>query len=430
MGGGQGGILEGKNSTALDHADLERMHRRLRRSGIPSRILRPDSRRRGYAAQYRVKVSGLAAASVSRLMTGGSLPAWESGGESRDGLEENLRSRLEKAAVRTLYTLGSDSGEVVITVLPGRRYAVDDVKPRTSAESGARAAQAGGRPPLISVLLPGSGESTAVPQDPSGEARADILMGMDPEFVLVNRQGLVIEASRYLDRFGSAGCDPVRTGEEVAYPLAELRPEPRSDPDGLLKELRRTLLLAGEKITDRSLAWKAGALPVKGLPLGGHLHFSGVPLSLEVLQCLDNYLALPMMLLEDPAGRARRPRYGWLGDFRRQSYGGFEYRTLPSFLVSPFVAKTALYLAYIIVRSTGSLRARPLNGEHAHRAYYEGRSDELRRYVPELHRDLRRLQVSAPYLPVIDKAFGLMAEGRFWDENRDIRPLWNVASVP
>lgn len=40
-------------------------------------------------------------------------------------------------------------------------------------------------------------------------------------------------------------------------------------------------------------------MPQPGFPLGGHLHFSGVALNGALLRALDNYLALPLALLED-----------------------------------------------------------------------------------------------------------------------------------
>ena len=66
---------------------------------------------------------------------------------------------------------------------------------------------------------------------------------------------------------------------------------------------------------------------------------SRIWLTSRLLRVLDNYLALPFILIEDQNTKLRRPRYGFLGDFRRKTHGGFEYRTLPSWIVSPRITK-------------------------------------------------------------------------------------------
>lgn len=388
---------------------LETMNARLKRSGIPSRILRKQIDDTGrYTARYRVKVRGLSSAAVMQSMRGGGKI-----GLVQDGVEDGLRKRMEKAAIRALYTLGIDSGEVEIAALPGRRYAVEE----------------------IIIDKKGSHEAIRAEQQQNDlqqfkMEQSVILMGMDPEFILVSKDGLVVPASLYLERNGTAGSDAVRDGDEVSYPLGELRPSPSPDPNGLLRAMRQTLYEASRLITDHSLLWKAGGLPAPEYPLGGHIHFSGVPLTLSVIQCLDNYLALPLAILEDPKGRGRRPRYGFLGDFRRQPYGGFEYRTLPSFLVSPLITKATLYMAHLIILHHDILRARPLNRERYHKAYYEGRPAVLREVAIKLHQDFTRLPNYAAYSKVIDQIFEHIRDGCTWDESRDIRSLWNIPAVP
>lgn len=383
----------------------EKMDARLRRSGVPSRIMRPLNRDKNrYTARYRVRVNGIESTSVMLSTRGGSRVGWVDGETLPGGLEDGLRKRMEKAAIRTLYVLGTDQGEVQIAALPGRRYAVEQV-----------------------ILSKGA---ASCERNHSMQKDTAFLIGMDPEFVLVNHEGSVVPASLYLERNGTAGSDAVREGDEVSYPLAELRPAPQRDPDALLQAMRLALMEAEQLIVDRSLLWKAGGLPAPGLPLGGHIHFSGVPLTLSVLQCLDNYLALPLAILEDPASRGRRPRYGYLGDYRLKPHGGFEYRTLPSFLVSPFITKASLYMSYLIAVHHERLRARPLNRERYHKAYYEGKPEVLRECATKLHQDFTLLPDYASYARVIDRVFSYIADGRTWDESRDIRPLWNIPAIP
>ncbi|WP_423803109.1 putative amidoligase domain-containing protein, partial [Paenibacillus pseudetheri] len=208
------------------------------------------------------------------------------------------------------------------------------------------------------------------------------------------------------------------------FPLAELRPQPRGEPRALLAQLMSAAATADRLIADRTLRWRAGGMPLTGWALGGHLHFSGVTLTAPLLRALDNYLALPMLLLEDVRAGARRPRYGVLGDFRIQPHGGFEYRTLPSFLVSPVIAKGAVYLAHLIVSHYEDLTLRPLDREDLHIAYYGGDKSPLRDAVPPLLAQLRsigRYEKAAQY---IEPLFQYIAAERTWDESRDIRELW------
>ncbi|MNO31926.1 hypothetical protein D3C76_219050 [compost metagenome] len=181
---------------------------------------------------------------------------------------------------------------------------------------------------------------------------------------------------------------------------------------------------ADRLVPDRSLRWRAGGMPLPGWALGGHLHFSGVTLCAPLLRALDNYLALPLLLLEDARAAARRPRYGVLGDFRIQPHGGFEYRTLPSFLVSPVIAKGAVFLAHLIVSRYEDLTLRPLDREDLHAAYYCGDKTPLRAAFPPLAAQLRALPGYAQAARCIEPLFSCIAAEQTWDESRDIRELW------
>ncbi|KKO55538.1 hypothetical protein [Paenibacillus sp. DMB20] len=127
----QAGNRVGRSPEAIDA--------RLKRSGIPSRILCPSNPHDDhFAARYRVSVAGLEAVSVTKLMRGGSGMVWEKGGGIPGELADGFRKRLAKAAVRTLYALGTDRGEVNITAMPGRRYTVDQVVIGRKGSSGNR----------------------------------------------------------------------------------------------------------------------------------------------------------------------------------------------------------------------------------------------------------------------------------------------------
>src|SRR5690606_772207 len=132
-------------------------------------------------------------------------------------------------------------------------------------------------------------------------------------------------------RSGDVGCDRIwLRGDSTRskLPIAELRPKPSHNPKELVTNLYRLLIKADNMIQHEGVQFLAGSTPLKGYPIGGHIHFSNVDINSFLLRALDNYLALPCVLIEDPKGLKRRPRYGHLGDYRLKPHGGFEYRVL------------------------------------------------------------------------------------------------------
>lgn len=259
-----------------------------------------------------------------------------------------------------------------------RRYMVTGITPVMPDPAGALPEPYGSASAALARML-----------DSEQPGRPGLLMGMDPEFLLLREStGRVVPASRYLPMDGVAGCDAGPQERAACSRWRRLRPAPRGEPRALLAQLMSAAREADRLIADRSLRWRAGGMPLRGWALGGHLHFSGVTLCAPLLRALDNYLALPLFLLEDIRAAARRPRYGVLGDFRPQPHGGFEYRTLPSFLVSPVIAKGAVCLAHLIVSHYEDPSLRPLDREDLHAAFYSGGKAPLRTAWPPLEAQL------------------------------------------
>lgn len=253
------------------------------------------------------------------------------------------------------------------------------------------------------------------------------ILGADPEFLIADNAGTIVHASRYLPKNGSAGCDVLTIRGVKRFPLAELRPTPTPDPRKLVRHIRQAMQLAADYILDDSLIWVAGAMPAKGFALGGHVHMSRIWLNTTLLRALDNYVALPLVLAEEARSVRRRPRYGFLGDFRRQKHGGFEYRTLPSWLVSPRLARGVLASTALVATHYKELTQRPLTHAAVQRQYYDGSKSELLPLVKSLWSDMERLpgyQAWADWLePYKQSLFAMQA----WDERRDIRPLWKIS---
>lgn len=323
--------------------------------------------------------------------------------------------RAGRLAIRALYAMGLDYGVVKIGVQPGGQLVVLAVivepKLNRDMEDGF----------VRSIYLYGKQLSNAV------KPVEKVMLGADPEFIMQSSEGELVLASKYFPRFGWVGCDAIWHGSNRSdKPLVELRPKPSTQPRSLVVQMLQGMLYAAKKINDSSVRWLAGGMPYPGYPLGGHIHFSGVWLNFKLLRALDNYLALPLMLAEDPRGVKRRPRYGFLGDFRLQFHGGFEYRTLPSWLISPTLTKGVVALAQLIAAKYPYLRHDFLREYSVQKAYYQGDKDVIRERLTEIWTDLNYLPEYDRYRSDLDGLFKWIFAGKTWDETVDIRMRWKL----
>ncbi|WP_051250797.1 putative amidoligase domain-containing protein [Paenibacillus harenae] len=329
--------------------------------------------------------------------------------------EDPAMRRAARTAVQALYALGLDIGEAEVALGGDGRTAVRAAWPKLRD---ARLEAAALKRFAAWHAAAGAGYA----------GRRPLLIGADPEFVLVTPAGRIAPASRFFGAGagGSAGADAVLVRRRLLYPVAELRPEPAEDPAALAANLRRLLLRAADKVGAPALRWAAGAMPVPGLALGGHIHISGAPLTGRLLRLLDSFAAFPLALVEDPAGRARRPRYGTLGDFRLQPHGGFEYRTLPSWLISPAAAKAAFALTLLCAREAMNLTYIPALEERYVEAYYAGDRDTLAGCLDGVAAAVSSAAGYAGLAPYIEPLLEAARRGKCWDERSDIRLKWRI----
>lgn len=330
-------------------------------------------------------------------------------------------SKLEMAAIRACYALGLDTGEVTISTAEDQPCIVHHIMPYPNLDDDSTAITYLN---LVSELL------SNIENENNECVQRSLQLGMDPEFILFDpKRGKVVPAAKFLNRIGNAGCDSVRIEGRLRFPLAELRPEPAQEPRQLMKHLLGSFRTAYNMINDHSLIWQAGGMPRRGFCLGGHLHFSGVTLTPELLHVLDNYLALLVFVLEDESSLKRRPRYGFLGDFRIKDYGGFEYRTLPSFLISPLVTKGVVALAKLIMIHHKELNLRPLADEKVYVAFYQGNQAVIRKVIPPLITQIELLSSYSQYENYIAPLFQAIASEKTWDEQADIRQSWKLEII-
>lgn len=326
---------------------------------------------------------------------------------------DRLLRRLIRASIRAVYALGLDFGMVRLALAPHGRVVIRAVDPfpKLSEPLAERYAD------VISAYAHSSLSETE---------QSAVLIGMDTEFLLTTPDGELVHADQFLGRNGIVGYDSAIIERQVYHALAELRPAPSAEPRQLFLHLLRAMRLASQYIDDSSLIWKAGGSPVEGYSLGGHIHMSGVPLTSNLLRVLDNYLTLPLTLIEDATTRRRRPKFGVLGDCRRKPHGGFEYRTLPSWIINPRIAKGVLALAKLIAVDHDKLPHRPLHHLRIQRAYYEGEKGLLRSFLQQWKQDLAILPSYSQCEQYVSPLIEQISLGECWNEQNDIRVFWKL----
>ncbi|SDY98867.1 hypothetical protein [Thermoactinomyces sp. DSM 45892] len=323
--------------------------------------------------------------------------------------------RVQKVAVRALYATGLDYGMVTCGVGTSKKISIVQVDPSPKLNED------------LERLFIKAVSDYRKNLRKSSTTLKPIMLGADPEFIMVTPKGNLIVASKYFPIQGKIGCDAAWLGDNRSHkPIVELRPDPTSDPLRLSIRVYQCLLHAAKKVQHVQCKWLAGALPYPKYPIGGHVHFSGIEPSFQLLRALDNYLALPLVVCEDPRGKDRRPKYGFLGDYRMQEHGGFEYRTPPSWLITPVLTKGVLVLSKIIAGNFEQLMYNPLSDPDIQQAYYDGNKAVLKEWIPDLWQDIKRLDDYEAYQNVIDEFFSFIQQGKTWDESADLRKAWRL----
>src|SRR5690606_3946625 len=130
---------------------------------------------------------------------------------------------MERLAVRSVYALGWDYGVVRLGKgTQGKSIVIDVIaRPKLNTYMTCAFQQAfDNYATRIANLVPNTSE---------------LLLGTDPEFILVDASGTLKLASRYFSRRGAVGCDAIWQGSNRHNkPLVELRPRPSSSPRELI----------------------------------------------------------------------------------------------------------------------------------------------------------------------------------------------------
>lgn len=272
---------------------------------------------------------------------------------------------------------------------------------------------------------------------PQRDRKPDFKLGADPEFGFVRANGTSIaSASDVLDYAEEDGQFGVDGGGEVA----EIRPLPSESPAEVVGNIRRAMQ-KGIATSPNCLRyeWKAGSMAA-GHPTGGHIHFGTINLQNRrvnmrtLVNMLDIYLAQIVILLEDPEeARERRcdSDYGHLGDHREQTWG-FEYRSLGSWLTSPYVATGILALGKAVVHETlfngladeGRQHLRP-NNDHFNGA----EMDKLRERFNPLWKDVSKFELYKKYSKYIGIVKRLVRNKLTWFPKCGMREAWGLVDA-
>lgn len=250
------------------------------------------------------------------------------------------------------------------------------------------------------------------------------LVGCDPEFVVMDKEGRVFNVARVMGQRGTVGWD--HNGHVV-----EIRPEPAHGTYALVKRIQKEILTNKMLAAVSSMKWRAGAAlrapltqtdgladaaGTRLLTLGGHVHLDMPPANAEGdpeeherrVAALDKLTRQLEHLDILPAGEcstrrndphARRNGYGQFGDVRTaggEREGGrtrMEYRTMASWLYHPktaFICLTGAKLAAVapqVALETLKTGANAWGNLQRFFEYFKSRDSNARRVVEKLLED-------------------------------------------
>ena len=207
-------------------------------------------------------------------------------------------------------------------------------------------------------------------------------IGADPEFMFLHESRGEVQGVAATEMGFKTG---LAFGADVNGRLAELRPKPNKFSLRVVASLLATLRwLAYLNPQTTYLIWKAGAYSQRD-GLGGHIHFGRKAASrnkeIKALDRLTGALYRSNVFSKTEGDyRRRNTEYGRSGDFRLQTHG-YEYRVLPSWLDSPWMAYFTIVMAKLAVYAPELVTSWPVAGNvesqlKALLAYFKGRDDD------------------------------------------------------
>jgi len=143
---------------------------------------------------------------------------------------------------------------------------------------------------------------------------------------------------------------------------------------------------------------------------------------------MDYHLGIPIMFVEDKIfAMKRHGRYGRLYNWRLQPWG-FEYRTLPSWLVDPEIANGCLYDAYAVgheyLERRDRLQYRLFSEEEKLNYYSKFIYSYFKKYLSNIINDIKGLTLYKQYSDKIDPFLKRVENEERWSDTWDVWYKW------
>ncbi|MEK6878890.1 MAG: hypothetical protein AABY22_04745 [Nanoarchaeota archaeon] len=282
-----------------------------------------------------------------------------------------------------------------------------------------------------------------------------VTYGADPEFVLES-----LPYNSNLNFFSHDKKRKNRFGKDRGgIPLRELRPAPSKDPITITNSIRSILqrTYRAHPELDQT-TFRAGSYWKK--PLGGHIHICGGAWKNSVkilsnhsdyeeiytsycqkhinpfINLLDWGLAIPLFLVEFPPESHSRKKqgYGGLGSWRVNNFQlGIEYRTPPSWLVSPHMTLAVFSMVKLL---TESFEKNPSCATYAKNCQDRDVKKKFKEcnisYFNSLYPDIKIFITSLPsyseYSDAINYLWDLIESNHYWNEEPDGWKTWGIKS--
>ena len=279
----------------------------------------------------------------------------------------------------------------------------------------------------------------------SRKKRSKPTIGTDMEFGIIDKKtneivsaGDLLRGNREAEKYKVGWDGHATTGEmRVDYSIS-------GNLDRTYNAIKEGLKCLN-RIVDKDIAVIGGCATNNSVnePLGGHIHFGLITKEIQekMIPRLDLYLALPLLMLENPQRAITRRKnssyscYGTLGDAKRKSeHQGFEYRTPSAWILSPGITKSALALADIILKATLKDKLPVFFNvcNEANSKFLGCEKDffRQRKVVDEVFRRLFRFSYSEKYRVHLMSLKSLIDQKKEWLEEDDILPRWGLRPRP
>lgn len=273
-----------------------------------------------------------------------------------------------------------------------------------------------------------------------------MLIGSDPEVGFTDKNDKQIKATNIIESNVQVGV-----GLDGHPDLVELRTAggntgPIEHVMGLKILLTNLVRQIGYKsISDGKIKVIGGSM-IGPDPLGGHIHFATNNVSpAKAAPILDLLLTVPTILVSNIESTKKRINeksernygpYGFLSNVRGKNWG-FEYRTLPSWMVSLGFAKSVLSLAYTIVYEMENNHRRVFPkftdlGQEAINEYNKMNREYFLPLIPEIFHEIKTMEMFKTYYNEIGSLFGLInafncnRPVKDWIENKCMINRWGI----